>query len=63
MEQIGMKKEIDSLGRIYVPKELRDTLGLYGEVELIATTQGLLIRNPEYVLVKRAPNNRKGRRA
>ena len=53
MEQVGIKKEIDSLGRIYIPKEIRDTLALYGEVEMITTTQGLLIRNPEYVLVKR----------
>ena len=53
MEQIGIKKEIDSLGRIYIPKEIRDTLGLYGDVEMITTTNGLLIRNPEYILIKR----------
>ena len=57
MERVGIKKGIDSLGRIYIPKEIRDTLALYGEVEMITTTQGLLIRNPEYVLVKRGPQS------
>ena len=53
MEQIGVKKVVDNLGRIGIPKEIRVLLGLDGEVELITTNEGLLIRNPQYVLVKK----------
>lgn len=53
MEQIGITKEIDDLGRICIPKEIRVQLGIEGKVELITTKEGLLIRNPKYVLVKK----------
>ena len=53
MEQVGIKKEIDSLGRIYIPKELREAVGLQKVVEMIVTAKGLLIRDPEYILVKK----------
>ena len=41
MDKIGIIKQVDNLGR------------LSGEVELIATTEGVLMRNPKYELVKK----------
>ena len=52
MKGIGVLKEIDRLGRIVIPKELRERYFLESEVEIIATTDGVLIKNPEYSLVK-----------
>ena len=54
MEKIGIQKEIDHLGRLQIPKDIRTTLALKDQVELIITPEGLLIRNPEYVLIKKA---------
>ena len=53
METIGIKKEIDKLGRICIPKEMRRLYNLENEVELKVTDEGILIRNPEYVLVRK----------
>lgn len=53
MESIGVKKEIDKLGRICIPKEMRCLFQLNGEVELQITPEGILLKNPEYVLVKK----------
>ena len=53
MEQIGIVKEIDRLGRICIPKDIRNLFLLNKEVQLIITPDGLLIRNTEYVLVKK----------
>lgn len=50
---VGIIKEIDKLGRIVIPKELRERFGIEKEVEILVTEQGVLIRNPEYVLVKK----------
>ena len=55
MEIIGIKKEIDKLGRICIPKEMRLLFNLENEVELKVTDEGILIRNPEYVLVRKNP--------
>ncbi len=52
MEKIGVIKEFDKLGRIVIPKELRDRYRLYGAVEVVATKDGVLIKNPEYFLFK-----------
>ena len=49
---VGIIKEVDKLGRIVIPKDLRDRFGLGDRVEIIATEQGLVLRNPEYHLVK-----------
>lgn len=54
MEKIGIVKEIDNLGRLCIPKEIRSLLNLNKDVQLIITTDGLLIRNNEYVLVKKS---------
>ena len=51
-EQIGIIKEIDNLGRIVIPKEIRERLSLDKKVEIVITKDGALIKNPEYILVK-----------
>ena len=52
-KNIGIIKEIDRLGRIVIPKEYRERLNLTNEVEIALTKEGVLIKNPEYVLVKK----------
>ena len=52
MEKTGIVKEISSVGRLVIPKELRERFGLKDYVEIIATESGILIRSPEYKLVK-----------
>ena len=49
---VGIKKEIDNLGRLVVPKEFRERYGLTDDVELVPLENGVLIRNPKYKLVK-----------
>ena len=51
-DTVGIIKEIDRIGRIVIPKEFRERYGLIEEVEIVATNSGVLIRNPEYKLVK-----------
>lgn len=43
---------MDKLGRIVIPKELRERYGLMKKVEVIATSEGIVLKNPEYILVK-----------
>ena len=50
--KVGVIKEIDSLGRIVIPKEYRDRLSLDKKVEVVLTEEGVLIRNSEYRLIK-----------
>jgi len=53
MEKIGVKKEVDKLGRICIPKEMRKLFHIENEVELQITKEGILLKNPEYILVKK----------
>ena len=53
LDKIGIKKEIDKLGRICIPKEMRKLFNLENEVELLLTKDGILLKNPEYILVKK----------
>ena len=53
MEKIGVKKEIDKLGRVCIPKEMRKLFNFENEIEIQVTDEGILIKNPEYVLVRR----------
>lgn len=53
MNEFGVLKEFDKLGRIVIPKELRERYGLNGSVEIIAVKDGVLIKSPEYVLIKK----------
>lgn len=48
MKAIGIRKEIDKLGRLCIPKYMRTLFDIKNEVELIATTEGILIKNPEH---------------
>ena len=54
---VGIIKEIDKLGRIVIPKEMRERLNLDTKVEVLLTEQGVLIRNSEYTLVKKTKSN------
>ncbi len=56
-DRVGVIKEIDKLGRIVIPKEMRERLALEENVEVILTDDGVLIRNPEYRLVKVLPTD------
>lgn len=53
MERIGILKEFDKLGRIVIPKELRERYALDGKIEIVATREGVLLETPEYELVKK----------
>ena len=55
MDKIGITKEIDNLGRLVIPKELRERYGFEKTVELVATEEGILLKSPSYMLVKIAP--------
>lgn len=52
MKEIGIIKEFDKLGRIVIPKELRERFALKNEVEIVATKNRIILKNPEYVLTK-----------
>ena len=52
MKKIGIIKEFDKLGRLVIQKDLRERFGLFREVEIVATEDGVLIKNPEFKLVK-----------
>ena len=51
----GIHKKIDSLGRIVLPKEIRDTYQLSNgdTVEIVPTENGILIKKPGYKLICR----------
>ncbi len=55
--KIGVIKEIDTLGRLVIPKEMRDLFKFEKEIELVITENGVLVRNPEYKLIKKNINN------
>ena len=52
MSDLGITKEIDDLGRLQIPKEIRARLGLTKKVQLVITQSGLLIKSEEYKLTK-----------
>ena len=52
MEKVGITKEVDNLGRLQIPKEIRKRLGLGKNVELVVTQEGLLVRSDKYKLIK-----------
>ena len=53
MKQVGVTKEIDKLGRICIPKEMRKLFKMENEVALVVTADGILIKNIDYILVKK----------
>ena len=54
--KVGVLKELDNLGRIVIPKELRSRFALNKQVELVVTEFGVLIRNPKYKLIEIEPD-------
>ncbi|MBE6585727.1 MAG: hypothetical protein E7645_04270 [Ruminococcaceae bacterium] len=50
-KRIGVIKEIDQLGRLVIPKEMRALFQFGKDVELVITEEGVLVRNPRYRLV------------
>jgi bifunctional DNA-binding transcriptional regulator/antitoxin component of YhaV-PrlF toxin-antitoxin module len=44
---------VDNLGRLVIPKEMRETFKLDKTVEIIVTQEGILVRNPKYELIER----------
>lgn len=46
MNDIGILKRIDHLGRIVIPKDIRDRYDLNGEVEIVMSKDGVLIKPP-----------------
>ena len=59
MSEIGIIKEFDKLGRIVVPKDMRERYNLNDKVEIVATKEGVLLKNPDYCLI-RIEHNQKG---
>ena len=59
MDNVGIIKGFDKLGRIVIPKELRERFALNDTVEIIATSEGVLLKNPEYHLVKKEDEKNK----
>ena len=59
---VGVIEEIDKLGRIVIPKELRQRYGFEKDVELVSMKDGILIKNQDYILVKKDDKNIKRRR-
>ena len=53
VDRVGIRKDIDKLGRICIPKEMRTLFRMEKEVELQVTEEGILLKNPGYVLVKK----------
>ena len=47
----GALRELDALGRVCIPKEMRRMFQLEGEVEIVAVKEGVLIKSPRYVLI------------
>ena len=58
-DMVGIIKDIDSLGRIVIPKEYRERLKLDKNVEVILTKDGVLIRNSRYELIEKPSKEEK----
>ena len=56
MKNVIIIKEIDGLGRIVIPKDIRDLFNFKREIEVVVTQEGVLIRSPKYVLVEKEQN-------
>ena len=53
MKSSGIVRRIDELGRIVIPKDLRERYALNNKVEIIDTKDGILIKSPEYFISKK----------
>ena len=52
MNNIGVVRAVDKLGRLVIPKEMRELYKLNDDVEILATDEGILVRNPKYKVVE-----------
>ncbi|MBQ4066799.1 MAG: AbrB/MazE/SpoVT family DNA-binding domain-containing protein [Clostridia bacterium] len=54
MITFGIQKKIDNLGRIALPKEIREfyCMDENDKVEIVPTETGILIRKPGYKVIK-----------
>jgi len=59
MITFGIQKKIDSLGRIVLPKEIREfyCMDENDTVEVVPTENGILIRKPGYKVIKTDEDN------
>ncbi len=57
MSSIGIIKEFDKLGRIVIPKDLRERYGLKNTVEIVATKERILLKSQEYRLERKNTDN------
>ncbi len=46
-----MEKKVDNLGRVTIPKKLREFYHFGEKVHLVETEQGILLTNPKYKMV------------
>ncbi len=53
MNKLGIIEEFDKLGRIVIPKELRERYSLKKQIKIVVTKDGVLIRNPRVCSVKK----------
>lgn len=56
MTNIGIVRNMDSLGRIVIPKEFRRVFGLKENeaIEILATEEGILLRLPDVEVRRRS---------
>ena len=56
MTNIGIVRNMDSLGRIVIPKEFRRVFGLKENeaIEILATEEGILLRLPNIEVRRRS---------
>ena len=47
--KVGIIKKFDTLGRLVIPKELRKRYNVLNEVEIVATEEGILLREPKCI--------------
>lgn len=50
---LGIQKKIDALGRIVLPKELRELYDIKdgNTVEIVPTENGIIVKKPRYKLI------------
>lgn len=51
IREVAVRLKVDSSGRVVVPADIRDELGITDEVEAIDTPDGLLLRAPDAPVV------------
>ena len=56
--KIGIIKEVDRLGRIVIPKEMRERYLIDGRVEIVMTEDGILIKSPDTTFIKAQENEK-----